>query len=92
MSMQQIVDDMYALNRHLQSFEKRYGLTSSDFYELYSNGDLDEGEFEQSRDFVEWAGFHKMKSQLEAEFARLSHERLAALRSGEQVLLTPQTA
>lgn len=72
MSMQQIVDDIYALNRHLQSFEKKYGLTSSDFYELYSNGELDEGEFEQSRDFVEWAGFYKMKRQLEAEFSKLS--------------------
>jgi hypothetical protein len=45
----------------LQAFEKKYGLASADFYELFSQGVLDDGEFEQTRDFCEWAGFYEIK-------------------------------
>ena len=86
MKIQQIIDDIYSLNAHLQTFEKKYGLTSQDFYNLYSQGELDDGEFEQTRDFIEWAGFFRMKQQLEREFQTLSRQRVRAFRAGEAVL------
>lgn len=91
MNVQQIVDDVYALNRHLQVFEKKYALSSADFYEMYVQGELDDGEFEQTRDFVEWAGFYKIKLELERDFQRLSRQRVRAIRV-VRAPLVPATA
>lgn len=88
-----LIDSIYMINAHLQEFEKKYGLSSADFYELYGQGVLDDGEFEQTRDFCEWAGFYEIKRQREEDFAALSRQRLEALRqqAGEGHLeLTPQ--
>ena len=86
MDIQQIVDDIYALNRHLQAFEKKYALSSADFYEMFVQGELDNGEFEQTRDFVEWAGFYKIKLELEGEFHHLSRQRMQAVRASRAPL------
>ena len=89
----QLIDSIYQINIHVQAFEKKYGLSSADFYELFSQGVLDEGEFEQTRDFCEWAGFFEIKRQREDEFAALSRQRLEALRQQAvegRLELTPQ--
>jgi hypothetical protein len=89
----QLINSIYQINAHLQEFEKRYGLASADFYELFSQGVLDDGEFEQTRDFCEWAGFYEIKRQREEEFATLSRQRLQTLRQQAaegRLELTPQ--
>lgn len=87
MDIQQIVDDIYALNCHLQVFEKKYALSSDGFYEMYVQGELDNGEFEQIRDFVEWAGFYKVKLELEDGFRRINRQRMQAVRASRAPLV-----
>jgi hypothetical protein len=63
--LSQLIDSIYQINAHLQEFEKKYGLASADFYDLFSQGTLDDGEFERTQDFCEWAGFYEIKRQRE---------------------------
>lgn len=72
-----ILEDLQAADQALRRFEQRYWLSSRQFYELYSQGALDDGE--HSEDFSEWAGFYKLKLKREELLERLSTERLARL-------------
>lgn len=58
-------------------FERRYWLSSADFYELYQQGLLDDGE--HAEDFAMWAGFHQIKLDREIALQKLSQERLQRL-------------
>lgn len=51
----------------MSKFERRYWITSDQFFELYSEGLLDDGE--HAEDFSEWAGFLKLKQRRESAVA-----------------------
>ena len=55
----EILDDLRAADEITRRFERRYWLSSADFYELYSQGVLDDGE--HTEDFALWAGFYEIK-------------------------------
>ncbi|MDY7078248.1 MAG: hypothetical protein SXV54_15135 [Chloroflexota bacterium] len=63
----------------LRKFEQRYWISSDDFYELYSQGRLDDGQHREG--FSEWAGYYKIKLKREAALQQLSQQRLERLRS-----------
>jgi len=89
-NIQQVMDDLYAITARMQAFEQKYGLLSSDFYDLYQAGQLDTGE--NLRDVTLWAGAHEMKLKLEETAQRLSQQRLERLRAespGGEVRLVP---
>lgn len=75
----------------MRKFEQRYWISSTDFYELYSHGLLDDGQHRQ--DFSEWAGYYKLKLKRETALEQLSRRRLERLRSqatGETIELLPE--
>jgi hypothetical protein len=53
-TLSDILDDLRAADRALRKFEQRYWLSSEVFYDLYSQGLLDDGS--HLEDFSEWAG------------------------------------
>lgn len=55
----EILDDLRAADAITQRFERRYCLSSADFYELFSHGMLDDGE--HTEDFTVWAAFYEIK-------------------------------
>jgi hypothetical protein len=55
----EILDDLRAADEITRRFERRYWLSSADFYELYSQGLLDDGE--HTEDFALWAAFYEIK-------------------------------
>ena len=59
----EILDDLRAADEITRRFERRYWLSSADFYELYSQGVLDDGE--HTEDFALWAGFYEIKQDRE---------------------------
>lgn len=63
-TISEILDDLRVAEEVLRRFERRYWITSEQFYELYTQGLLDDGE--QGEDFSEWAGFYKLKLRREA--------------------------
>lgn len=51
-------------------YERRYWLSSTDFYALYQQGLLDDGE--HTDEFAEWSAYHKVKVSREAMLQKLS--------------------
>jgi len=90
-TLSDILDDLRAADQALRKFEQRYWLSSDVFYDLYSQGLLDDGE--HRRDFSEWAGFYKIKQHREQLLRQFSERRVAELRiAGEDnvICLAPE--
>jgi len=73
----QILDDLRAADEITRRFERRYWLDSADFYDLYMQGRLDDGEHVE--DFAMWAGFYEVKRDRETALKQLSRERVRQL-------------
>lgn len=64
----------------LRKFEQRYWIGSDVFYDLYSQGRLDDGE--NLEDFNEWAGSYRIKQHREELLRQFSEQRVAELGVG----------
>jgi hypothetical protein len=82
----QILDDLRAADEITRRFERRYWLSSADFYELYRQGLLDDGE--HTDDFAEWSAYYQIKIDREAALQKLSRERLNTLRANADRMVT----
>ncbi len=80
LTLSDILDDLQVAEQNLHRFERRYWLSSAHFYELYSEGLLDDGE--QSELFAEWAGHYKLWQKRQKALQQLSADRLAKLHEG----------
>jgi hypothetical protein len=90
-TMTEILDDLRAADEITRRFERRYWLSSADFYELYSQGLLDDGE--HTDDFALWAAFYEIKLDREKDLQQLSQERMRQLREQAKsgaLQITPQ--
>jgi len=81
LTMSEIIDDLRVADEALRRFERLYCLSSDQFFGLYSQGLLDDGE--HLHDFSQWAGFYKLRQRRLEAFNRLSQERVARLRTAE---------
>jgi hypothetical protein len=77
-TLSDILDDLRAADQALRKFEQRYWLSSEVFYDLYSQGLLDDGSHPE--DFAEWAGHYKLKLKRESALKRFSRQRVEDLR------------
>jgi hypothetical protein len=59
LSLTDILDDLRAAEEGLHKFERRYGISSEQFFQLYEEGALDDGE--HLEDFAEWAGHYRLR-------------------------------
>ena len=73
-----LLDDLQIAEQSLRKFEQRYWLSSDVFYELFSQGSLDDGN--NTEEFAEWAGHYKLKLKREAALQQFSHQRAEQLR------------
>ncbi len=90
-TLSDILDDLRAADQALRRFEQRYWLSSDVFFELYSQGLLDDGS--HLEDFAEWAGHYKLKLKREAALDKFSRQRVEQLRRqvpDETIELAPQ--
>jgi hypothetical protein len=86
LTISEILDDLRVADEMLRRFERLYWLSSEQFYELYSQGLLDDGE--HLHDFSQWAGFYKLRQRRLEAFNRLSREQVARWRTnGEPIRL-----
>jgi hypothetical protein len=84
LSLSEILDDLRAAEEGLHKFERKYWISSDDFFALYSKGELDNGD--NTADFAEWAGHFKLKQKRQAALAQISKQRLDQLRQEIQPL------
>ena len=90
-TISEILNDLRVAEEVIRKFERRYWITSEQFYEIYNQGLLDNGE--HSDDFSEWAGFYKLKIRRESAFRKLSRKRLKDIKTSTQkgiIHLDPQ--
>jgi hypothetical protein len=73
-TMTEILDDLRAADEITRRFERRYWLSSADFYRLFSQGLLDNGE--HTDDFALWAAYYEIKLDREKDLQQLSQERV----------------
>lgn len=91
MALSDILDDLRIADQALRRLEQRYWLSSEVFYDLYSQGVLDDGS--RAEDFAEWAGHYRLKLRREAALERLSRQRVEQLQrqaAGDVIELAPQ--
>jgi hypothetical protein len=81
LTVSEIIDDLRVADEALRRFERLYGLSSDQFFELYNEGMLDDGE--NLHDFSQWAGFYKLRQRRLDAFNRLSREHVDQLRATE---------
>ena len=67
LTLSDILDDVRAAEEGLHKFERRYWISSDDFFKLYSLGQLDDGE--NAEEFAEWAGHYKLRQKRQAATA-----------------------
>jgi hypothetical protein len=87
----EILDDLRAADETTRRFERRYWLSSADFYELYRQGLLDDGE--HAEDFALWVGFYQIKLDRESALQTLSRKRLHQLQAaakGRSIAIDPR--
>ena len=92
LTLEEIIQDLRALEARIRAYERKYGVTAQDFYALYQEGLLDDEGFEQSMEFTRWASVYAMKLDREAAFEAASQSFVESLRrssSGQTVHLTP---
>ena len=58
MTLQEIMADIHALNEDLEAYERKYGVLSETFYELYTSGEEPEDDA-WVLDWADWAGAYK---------------------------------
>lgn len=80
MTLQELLQDMHALDTRLQEYETKYGVASADFYELYQQGMLDNDGLEQTVEFTRWASAYEMKVEREKAFRQRSRRFVSSLR------------
>lgn len=95
MTLTEIIQDLHALEARLRAYERKYGITSADFYHLYQQGLLDDEGFEQSTEFTRWASAYEIKEKREAVFEAASHRFVEEMRHAahtDALHLTPNPA
>ena len=64
-TLNDIIQDLHAVESRIRAYERKYGITSDDFYALYEQGLLDDEGFEQSTEFVRWASAYSLRKKRE---------------------------
>lgn len=80
MTLYELIEDLQALQARTQAYERKYGVTSQDFYELYRQGLLDDDGFEQSTEFARWASAYEMQMERKVEFETRSRKFVVDLK------------
>ncbi len=89
-TLSEILDDLTVAENGLRKFERRYWLSTQDFYKLYSQGLLDNGE--NLEDFSQWVAYYKLRKKRRNALDEISSKRVKAIQkefSGEIIQLKP---
>lgn len=69
MTLQEIMADIHALNEDLEAYERKYGVLSETFYELYTSGEEPEDDA-WVLDWADWAGAYKTLLRRREQYRR----------------------
>ena len=69
MTLQDILDDIHALTEDLENYERKYGVLSETFYQVYTNGEEPDDET-WVLDWADWAGAYKILLRRQEQYRR----------------------
>jgi hypothetical protein len=69
MTLQEIIADIHALNEDLEVYERKFGVLSETFYELYLSGEEPDDEA-WVLDWADWAGAYKILLRRQEQYRR----------------------
>ena len=69
MTLQEIMADIHALNEDLETYERKYGVLSETFYELYTSGEEPDDDA-WVLDWADWAGAYKTLLRRQEQYRR----------------------
>ncbi len=69
MTLQDIIADIHALTEDLEVYERKYGVLSETFYELYMSGEEPEDD-SWVLDWADWAGTYKILLRRQEQYRR----------------------
>lgn len=69
MILQEIIADIHALTEDLEVYERKYGVLSETFYELYLSGEEPDDEA-WMLDWADWAGAYKILLRRQQQYRR----------------------
>jgi hypothetical protein len=83
MILQDIIADIHALYEDLEVYERKYGVLSETFYELYTSGEEPEDEA-WILDWADWAGAYQLLLRRQEQY----RSTIQALQTQTQSLVT----
>ena len=75
----EILDDLRAADEITRRYERLFWLSSEDFFDLYKQGVLDDGE--HTDEFAEWSAYYQIKTDRESTLRELSKDRVTRLKA-----------
>jgi hypothetical protein len=69
MTLQDIIEDIHALTEDLEVYERKYGVLTETFYELYSKGEEPEDDA-WVLDWSDWAGAYQILLRRQEQYRR----------------------
>jgi hypothetical protein len=72
MVLQDVIDDIHALYEDLKVYERKYGILSETFYELYMNGTEPDND-DWVLDWSDWAGAYKLLLRRQEQYRNTVH-------------------
>jgi hypothetical protein len=70
MSLEEIVQDIHALEEDLSTYERKYGVLSETFYESYASGEEPENDA-WVLDWNDWAGAYEIWQERRTQYRKL---------------------
>ncbi|MDZ7288545.1 MAG: hypothetical protein ONB44_02425 [candidate division KSB1 bacterium] len=81
-TLDDLIEDLVAVEPLLLNYEKKYRVRTPDFYKLYKQGKL-----EERWDFIDWASLYEIKLDREQAYQALIGEALQNLPLREELVL-----
>ncbi len=73
-TLDDIIEDLVAVEPLILNYEKKYKVRTPDFYKFYKQGKL-----EERWDFIDWAGLYEIKLDREKTYETMAIEALLHL-------------
>jgi hypothetical protein len=76
MILQDVIDDIHALYEDIKVYERKYGMLSETFYDLYTSG-LEPDNEDWVLDWSDWAGAYKILLRRQEQYRQTVREMKA---------------
>lgn len=91
-SLHDLIIEIHALDRKLQTLEEKYSLLSEDFYQLYEAGRLRDEELDEIDEFGQWAAMYRMRTRRLAQYAQAKSPLFVSNPRANSIILNPHPA